>query len=261
MRLAAIPIFLASVALAGCGGGGGGAAPALDLNGWWELSVIEPGATNWRDVAIHPLVHEGGQVDAVGIVFSLEGSTLRGADPDWTDEWRTEYELTAVTNDYVEGVAIAYAPGESPMSVPMRLVRVPAPNGLVTLDGVVMGEPVSVTSSTAYGAATIVTDPGSEEYRIALVDFHPEHALVFSVRFEALPPLAARTYDIGADPVPTGAVFILETTGGAAATGSISFVRLDGDRVTGSYAFELAGGGAVSGSFDVPILYTEVNPH
>ena len=245
-------ILLAGAFAAGCGGGGGGSAP--DLNGWWELSVRQPGPTDpFVFIWLGPTAQSGSDVVYLDIEFTYDGTTLHGADPDFSSAARQEYHLTHTSADFLEGQGAMILPGTDPAYRDIRMRRVPTPTGSITGAGTAGGAPLDWSCPTAYAVVEQTPVGANTDYEVQIVDAGPTAAaslgLVFTLTPWVILPITKS--------VPANARAGLVRKDGSyyeATDGTVVFDEFVPDgRIRGYYQLVLGLDGTAEGTFDVQV--------
>ena len=239
MRPCPIRFLLPAIALllSACGGGGGGAGD-VDLSGWWVLAIDKGGG--FQPLSVVGLGDEGATVWLEGLPFARDGDVLRGGDPDRVSPDRTEYDLTILNGDLLEGAGTGYTGGAYDGSIPERLTRTTTPDGTLTIDGLIGGVHVARGSTTAHAEQ----EAGTAEHTIRLVDSRPHGVSVVRIYFPVPAPLVTGTWPLGGL-LGTDTVMEILTDGefGSSLSGNITFTSFAGGRIVGTYSVSLAGGG------------------
>lgn len=250
MRLSLLLLLLA-LPLAACGGGGGG--PAYDLNGWWLLAATDPADGRPLIAYPGPASHRGSSFVHLGVRLTVDGDRVFGAEPDYETPSRTEYDLTLVSADRMQGEIRVYAFGAPNGVMDAQLIRTPPPQGTFTVDGNPGGLPVSLASTTSF--AYVESTPaagGGTDLDVQIRHMRPEGGDALRIAYWQpdvwLPP---RTLAVPAD---AHATLVLDYDAYGATAGSVTITRYDANRIEGEYTLVLGLEGTAHGTFAVPVI-------
>lgn len=250
MRALALLPVLVCVA---CGGGGGGGDPAtIDLNGWWEIAGREVGSgLDYEGSFVLPMSHTDDTVvfNRITFTYTPDENLIRGAEPSYADPNRSEWTLSVLSNDRLEGQSVGFSGDVEDGVRDIRLLRVPAPTGSLIVNGAIDMTPYVLHSTSAY--ATTYADAGGPALALYVHDLHPHTSTTLALQWPQLPPLAATTYTLGG----TLTAAQLQTSDNHPAfAGTVEILSFSATHVQGTFDLTLGGGDTIAGSFDVDIL-------
>ena len=157
-----------------------------------------------------------------------------------------------LTADLIEGLQVDYDAGAINGEAEVRLERIPSPEGLWTMNGMLGGTPVGLYCPWAYG-----TDEthGTVEFELHLRDMGSRGPTSLNLRFFAGAPLTPGDYDVGTLPGQV-ALYAMdsESTRWEASSGTVTIVNITPTHAEGYYDATLSSGGTISGLFAVDIL-------